>query len=601
MKAACALLAILALVIPVTARAQQTGAEVAADARAFGQAQGAAVSGLADSEATARINVPGYNGATADESRYYGDPAALDQNRASVASTNSGYNLTVEGNRVRPRINPADIDAATARANVIAEDPARFALGVDANGTTGTCVPLPPGSGGAGTFEASCNVGASMTQGPKSCPITLNHSFTSSHKYQCTQLHRVGRICLQGTVNKCFEEDFVDEITGDGCAPFLAEPSCSVHRESHVTLVAGNVRRAGLFYDTFSATCTAPVTPAVIGDTEWPLGIRPSTHPVVSLDLGTTNVYAGSTRNETACADLAADTSCSAPTEVCTDSTPTTRLVNGVSVTQPCWAWTRTAICTVETQTQDCQILASTPGCVFARDECLDDPQVGACKVTERVYTCPIPAPPGADKQFVCGGDVYCVSGDCVPIEREASTEFKDALVGLHTLSQAGKEFDSVDYKLFKGAGETCSKPVFGIANCCGGNAVPLIGTCSAAENALVTKIDKGFTHYVGTYCSKSFLGVCTSKRRSYCSFSSKLTRIVQEQGRPQISKTWGTPKVPNCEGFTVDEFARLDLSVMDFAEIYNDFIEAAKLPSEVQATADIQARIAEYYRVRGH
>ena len=75
-----------------------------------------------------------------------------------------------------------------------------------------------------------------------------------------------------------------------------------------------------------------------------------------------------------------------------------------------------------------------------------------------------------------------------------------------------------------------------------------------------------------------------------------KLTRILQEQGRPQIGKTWGTPKKPLCDGFTVDEFARLDLSVMDFAEIYTDFIDAARLPDEAATMTDIQQKIRDYY-----
>ena len=54
--------------------------------------------------------------------------------------------------------------------------------------------------------------------------------------------------------------------------------------------------------------------------------------------------------------------------------------------------------------------------------------------------------------------------------------------------------------------------------------------------------------------------------------------------------------KTPDCSGFTVDEFARLDLSVMNFAEIYQDFIEAAKLPDEAATLTDIQAKIQTYY-----
>jgi hypothetical protein len=86
------------------------------------------------------------------------------------------------------------------------------------------------------------------------------------------------------------------------------------------------------------------------------------------------------------------------------------------------------------------------------------------------------------------------------------------------------------------------------------------------------------------------------TKRDVYCCFQSKISRILQEQGRPQIGKTWGTPKKPVCDGFTIFEFQQLDLSVMDFSEIYAEFVDAAKLPDEAATLIEIQAKIEAYY-----
>ena len=108
--------------------------------------------------------------------------------------------------------------------------------------------------------------------------------------------------------------------------------------------------------------------------------------------------------------------------------------------------------------------------------------------------------------------------------------------------------------------------------------------------------MDPGLCAYVGTYCSSSFLGVCLTKRKVYCCFESKLSRILQEQGRQQLNKPWGKPKTEQCQGFTIDEFARLDLSKMDFSEVYAEFTDAARLPDELQATQDIQQKIEDYY-----
>ena len=68
--------------------------------------------------------------------------------------------------------------------------------------------------------------------------------------------------------------------------------------------------------------------------------------------------------------------------------------------------------------------------------------------------------------------------------------------------------------------------------------------------------------------------------------------KLPEEQGRTQLGKPWDKPKKEQCLGFTIDEFARLDLSVMDFTEVYADFMDAAKLPDEVETMTQIQQKI---------
>ena len=123
---------------------------------------------------------------------------------------------------------------------------------------------------------------------------------------------------------------------------------------------------------------------------------------------------------------------------------------------------------------------------------------------------------------------------------------------------------------------------------------------CNAAERQLDEKDDRGLCHRVGSYCSSRVLGVCTTRRDAYCCFESKLSRILQQQGRTQIGKAWDKPKDETCKGFTLDEFSLLDLSVMDFSEVYADFTDAAKLPDELDTTQQIQQRIEDYLQNNG-
>ena len=535
------------------------------EGKALGEAAAVAAAGLADSEATATTNLPGYNGGNAPERSYLKNPTSLDAAGFPASRANEASVLVVDGSTTRPRVSKQQVDEIVARSEVINQSPETYVRGLDASGATGTCVALPPSTSSPGTFEATCNTGIKVIEEPRTCRIPLQVTSTQRtiYDYQCSEEPWRG---LPGTCAPNF-----DPLIGGICQITKTEnmPVCLQGQFPNCT--EPDFRRV------FTLECTAPVPN------------EPTPTPRVTGSVVTT-------RDESLCTAATQGLNCSNPVEVCTDSDPVTRIIDGTPVTQPCWAWNRTYQCNGTTTGNDCGTLASNPACKFARTECLDNPRDGACKVEEHIYTCPIPATTTDTKQMVCGGDIYCVGGECEAVTREASDEFKDAVVGLNTLDETAKQFDEVDYKLFKGSNETCAKPVFGLANCCGGNGIPLIGTCSAQERQLSIKIDKGTTHFVGTFCSKSFLGICTSKRQSYCSFTSKLTRILQQQGRVQIGKAWGDPKRPNCDGFTIDEFASLDLSRMGFAEIYSEFMEAAKLPNEAAAMADIQQKIADYY-----
>ena len=48
------------------------------------------------------------------------------------------------------------------------------------------------------------------------------------------------------------------------------------------------------------------------------------------------------------------------------------------------------------------------------------------------------------------------------------------------------------------------------------------------------------------------------------------------------------------------EEFAQLELSQMDFSDIYSEFTEAARLPDELEAANDIQQKIQNFYERSG-
>jgi conjugal transfer mating pair stabilization protein TraN len=154
---------------------------------------------------------------------------------------------------------------------------------------------------------------------------------------------------------------------------------------------------------------------------------------------------------------------------------------------------------------------------------------------------------------------------------------------------------------IFNGKAQQCrsSDKFFGLAGggCCKDNKYALgLMSCNAEEKALQIKKENDKCHYIGEYCSKKinigFSKICVRESKSYCCFNSTLGRIFAEQGREQLSDIdWGIPENPNCRGFTVEEFQRLDLSQMDL----NEFTDSIDLPDVSNKQEAIVEKISNH------
>jgi conjugal transfer mating pair stabilization protein TraN len=127
-----------------------------------------------------------------------------------------------------------------------------------------------------------------------------------------------------------------------------------------------------------------------------------------------------------------------------------------------------------------------------------------------------------------------------------------------------------------------------------------LLSGCDSQDMETAMLRGSGMCHEVGSYCSSSFLGICLQKSRGNCCFNTRLGRIIQEQGRPQLKAfsgtMWGTPKQPMCRGFTPEEFQALDFSKMDLSEYYAEIESRAQ--SEIQI--DMKERVDAYLKAVG-
>jgi conjugal transfer mating pair stabilization protein TraN len=127
-----------------------------------------------------------------------------------------------------------------------------------------------------------------------------------------------------------------------------------------------------------------------------------------------------------------------------------------------------------------------------------------------------------------------------------------------------------------------------------------LLAGCDSQDMETGMLRGSGMCHEVGTYCASSILGICIQKAKSHCCFNTKLGRIIQEQGRPQLKSFnaigWGPIKRPLCRGFTPEEFQALDFSRMDLSEYYADI--EARAQSQIQT--DMKESIDAYMQAMG-
>jgi len=613
------LFGLAAMTLATPASAQMTLDEARQEGRALGNEK-RQDSTLVPTDNTRAEAVPGFAGTSLPEGDYFDDPEGLESAAASAKFTNEQYRITTDADRTRATFSNVEILDTTARATAVENDPSTFLAGETYDASSGSCTPLPPGAGADGYYETSCNTGSKVTTENRTCPVSLDVR-TETRSIYTYHAGRMSTMPNDGGVYPA-RAAFDDEIGSGICWESRAIEYCDNFGPFGYT-PAPTCRSLG--HTAVEIKCTAPAQGINPGYYHSGIAIATGQYWLSQVDEPTVTTVM---RNEGLCGSLADDPMCTQQAEVCTSSDPVTRMVNGVPVTQPCWAWERSYECNrITSGHNDCGALEANASCSFVRTQCLDEDADGTCAVQERVYRCPTPGGAVGDaEQYICGDDVYCINGDCEPIVREASTEFKDALVALHSIDQAGKEFDENNFTVFTGDRETCHKPVFGLINCCAGKVSGLLSVgagaaalaggpgaiaalatpflalfaCSQDEMKLDIKDRMGFCHKVGTYCSSSFLGICKTKRTTYCCFESKLSRILQEQGRIQLGRPWGSPKREQCLGFTIDEFARLDLSVMDFTEVYAEFQDAARLPDEVETMTQIQDKIQDYYDLHG-
>ncbi|TAM33225.1 MAG: conjugal transfer protein TraN [Nevskiaceae bacterium] len=280
---------------------------------------------------------------------------------------------------------------------------------------------------------------------------------------------------------------------------------------------------------------------------------------------------------------------------------PERRTVNGVPVYRECWRYEDTYLCPEDQQNEEpaCGDLRARQ-CEQTSSTCVaQDPNTGRCQRFRQDFRCPAGSG-SASATTVCGADLYCPGGNCSAADRvtqdTGAQDMAQAATWLAAAQNASDDFDPNNFTMFKGAPMRCAKTDFGFSNCCKdsgwGNDIGF-HQCSQEEEQLGFAKEGGRTHYVGSHSSGG--PIDERDYKTYCVFNSKLTRIIQEQGRPQLGIAWGSSRDPDCRPLSTDEVGRLDWSRMDLSEFYQDAQAAADAAAQnIDSNQQLETRMRE-------
>ena len=275
---------------------------------------------------------------------------------------------------------------------------------------------------------------------------------------------------------------------------------------------------------------------------------------------------------------------CQSTNNVCVEGSKT-KIIDGIRVSLPCWKYETTFQCQT---TNTCDALSE---CTNVSKTC-SLMQQGVCVEETLTKSCQEKSCQANTLQ--CGETSFCLDGDCYDATPTQSDDFHTSVSALAAISAAAEDLGEPP-TMFKGTAMKCEKKAAGINDCCkdSGWGQSLGMSCSPEEEALGKAKEGKLTIYVGQYCAKKILGVCTRKKHSYCVYDSKLARIIQEQGtRHQLGVSNGSAKHPTCNPITPEQLQQINFEHLDFSDFYGDMNDNMALPSQNEIQSRLQNNV---------
>ncbi|HAF8355565.1 TPA: conjugal transfer mating pair stabilization protein TraN [Salmonella enterica] len=129
---------------------------------------------------------------------------------------------------------------------------------------------------------------------------------------------------------------------------------------------------------------------------------------------------------------------------------------------------------------------------------------------------------------------------------------------------------------------------------------IQMIWKCEEKEFTMNAKRALNSCTYVGSYCKSKVLGACVEERESYCCFNSPLSRIIQEQVRPQLGLNFGDARTPQCGGIPLDRIADIDWSKVNLDEWLGILQQNGKPPDPASLNLDALTGAGSDFNIDG-
>lgn len=411
------------------------------------------------------------------------------------------------------------------------------------------------------THDEICHTSRQLPD--QQCMSKRQVTVTSQHIQQRIDVEVVVHKKWSGTIIVNLFTGAMTNAKGGHVTNLPALKSACETMSARVHSILNNGDKADWIYVTGIPSCQNNGTLTLFVDKEW----RRSYPVQIALTMDVrTKPYISDEHWEDHCLHLERRSNlCRKVDERCTDEN-TTHKVEGLPVTRDCWEKTATYSC-ASVLTDECHA-QKEKGCLQAASFCarMED---GACALYEQTYRCSDKVCPPV---VACVKNLFCADGECAETNATQNANFGEAVTQMSVVGEAGREFSQTQTTLFSGHAVTCKIWPLNFIDCCsdeGWGEKLNLAHCRDEDKALGKAKLNYLAHYVGEYCSEKdpIFGECLERKRTYCVFDTKMARVIQEEGRlKQLNpNALGNAEHPNCDGMSVQELQRLDMTHMEF------------------------------------